>query len=202
MQIGTNNFGRFTFFVFFLLGISAFIGYLLLFFLGEKMVQLPVYAQLFLSIPTVPAIYSGLFSLFDKYFWKWKIFRYLQIIVVDDLNGRWEGFIKSSWNNFGTEIPTELTIKQTSTTIKIHGKFNESRSVSIHEEFGKSDIHDKTTLYYFYKNDPHYDAPVTMATHEGSGVLVFNQEDGTLSGYYYSGRDRSNYGTIEVHKVK
>jgi len=42
----------------------------------------------------------------------------------------------------------------------------------------------------------------TMAIHEGSTKLTYNAETDSLTGDYYSGRDRNNYGTIEVKRVK
>ena len=41
-----------------------------------------------------------------------------------------------------------------------------------------------------------------MSTHEGSTKLTYNKETDTLTGSYYSGRDRNNHGTIEVKRTK
>lgn len=200
MQINSNNYKQLTFFVLILIGVSTLIAYTLFVFFGDKFSKLPILVQLVISVPTVPGIYAILFLLFDKWLWKLKVFRYIGIVVSDDLNGVWVGEMKSSWDNFQTSIPTELRIKQTATTIKVCGKFNQSRSVSIHEYFGKNDMHNQTALYYFYKNDPNYDAPQTMAMHEGSTILIYDEQDNSLNGYYYSGRDRHNHGTIKVFR--
>ncbi len=201
MQINSNNYKQLTFFALVLIGISTLLAYLLFISLGKAFSKLPVFIQIIVSIPSVPVIYAIIFFLFDKYIWKWSMLRNLGLVITDDLNGKWEGVIKSSWDHFVADIPAELIIKQTATSIKIHGKFNQSRSVSIYEHFGRSDVSNQTVLYYFYRNDPNYDAPATMAMHEGSTILGFNKEDGLLSGYYYSGRDRNNHGTISLRKV-
>lgn len=201
MHVDSDNYKQLTVFALVLIAISTFIAYLLYAVFGDQFAKLPVIVQIVISIPTVPAIYAALFFLFDRVLWKWRIFRYLGIVVADDLSGRWEGVINSSWDAFKSDISAELRIKQNATTIKIYGKFNQSRSVSVHEHFGRSDMHDETALYYFYKNDPNYDAPPTMAMHEGSTILTHNKDGGTLSGHYYSGRDRNNYGTISVKRV-
>ncbi len=172
MKIDADNYKQFTVFAFVLIGISTAIAYLIFNFFGEQFSHLPTIIQLVISMPTVPAIYATLFFLFDRFLWKWPFFKFVGIVVADDLNGTWEGVIKSSWDDFKTEILAELIIKQTATSIKICGKFNESRSVSIHEYFGRSEMHDQTALYYFYKNDPNYDAPATMAYARG-----FNYSD-------------------------
>lgn len=200
MQINSNNYKQLTFFALVLIGISTLLAYLLFTYLGEAFSELPVFIQIIVSIPSVPAIYAFLFFLFDRYLWKWSALKSIGLVVADDLSGKWEGVIKSSWDKFATDIPSELIIKQTATSIKIYGKFNQSRSVSIYEHFGRSDTHNQTVLYYFYKNDPNYDAPTTMSMHEGSTILGFNKESGELSGYYFSGRDRNNHGTINLKK--
>lgn len=151
-------------------------------------------------MPSIPTICTALFLLFDRFLWKWRGFKYIGIVTFDNLNGHWEGIIKSSWDEYQNDIPAKLTIKQTATSIKIYGKFNQSNSVSIHEYFGRNEMHDQTALYYFYKNDPRYDAVRTMAMHEGSAILTYNRDEETLSGYYYSGRDRNNHGTISLSR--
>jgi hypothetical protein len=93
-------------------------------------------------------------------------------------------------------------IEQTATRIKICGTFAESKSVSIHENFSRSEIDNKVALFYFFRNEPNYDATETMSIHEGSVKLIHDEEKDTLTGYYYSGRDRNNHGTIEVKRVK
>jgi hypothetical protein len=201
MQVNSNNYKQLTFFALLLVGISSLTAYLLLDYFGDAFNKLPKILQIIISIPTVPGIYALLFVLFDKWLWKWKIFKWIGIVTADDLNGKWVGTLKSSWDNFQSDIPSELLIKQTGTSIKVCGKFNQSRSVSLHEYFGKNEMYDQTALYYFYKNDPNYDAPQTMAMHEGSTILVYNREDGTLSGYYYSGRDRNNHGTMNFTRA-
>ncbi|MDP3731234.1 MAG: hypothetical protein Q8R34_01945, partial [bacterium] len=78
----------------------------------------------------------------------------------------------------------------------------QSKSVSIHENFGRSEVDNQTALYYFFRNEPQYDSLETMAIHEGSAKLLYNKEKQTLTGYYYSGRDRHNHGTIEVTRLE
>ncbi|MBP9836812.1 MAG: hypothetical protein KBC78_03180 [Candidatus Pacebacteria bacterium] len=201
MNVNSNNYKQYTFFALILIGISTFIAYIIFIAIGPQFSKLPAIIQIVISIPTVPAIYAGIFFVFDKYLWKYKFFKSIGILLADDLNGTWKGIARSSWDDFKGEIPVEFVINQTATSIKVCGKFNQSRSVSIHEYFGKNDMHNQTALYYFYKNDPNYDAPATMAMHEGSTILIYDKDTKILSGYYYSGRDRHNHGTISVARV-
>jgi hypothetical protein len=156
----------------------------------------------YIETPSIPGVYAILFLLFDRYLWKIKFFKKTGIVIADDLNGKWRGIVKSSYDGHQSDIPAELVIEQTATDIKICGTFNQSKSVSMHENFGKSEIDNQTALYYFFRNEPKYDATSTMSIHEGSVKLLYDPQKDCLSGNYYSGRDRNNHGTIEVYREK
>ena len=197
MNINSNNYKSFTVFVLVLVGISTLTVYGISAVLKSYSITVPFYIE----TPSIPAVYAILFWIFDKFLWRMSIFKKLGIVIADDLNGKWAGVVKSSYDNFESDIPAELTIKQTATKIKVCGKFNQSKSVSIHENFGLSEVDDKVALFYFFRNEPDYDATKTMATHEGSVKLVYDPSTNSLTGYYYSGRDRNNHGTIRVTRV-
>lgn len=197
MKLNLNNYKRITLFLAFLISLSAYLSYFLSLKLKELGIEVPFYVEIPLS---APAIYYIFFELFNNYLWKLPIFNWLGIIDFDNLNGRWLGKIKSSYDNFVSDIPAELNIVQKATSIKIRGKFNESKSISLHEDFCFSDIDQTTALFFFYRNVPEYNATNTMAIHEGSSKLKYDKLTKLLTGSYYSGRDRNNYGTIELIK--
>lgn len=198
MKIDNNNYKEFTWLVLFLVAISATLAYYINFLLKANNLEVPYY----LDIPiSTPAIYALLFVFFNRVLWKLKMFRILGIVKADNLEGKWVGFLKSSYDEFAADIPAELEITQTATSVKIKGKFNESRSCSVHESFGESEIHGSSALFYFYRNEPNYDAMETMSIHEGSVKLNYDKATDSLSGYYYSGRDRNNHGTISVKRI-
>lgn len=196
MKMDLVNHKSFAFFILFLIAISGILSYLFSSILKGNNIDIPFYIE----IPSIPTIYTLLFIFFDRYLWKLGIFKMLGIITTEDLNGKWTGYILSSYDKFSSEISAELTIKQTATAIKIKGKFNESKSISVHEDFGFSEVDQSTALFYFYRNEPNNDAVNTMAIHEGSTKLVYNKESDNLEGYYYSGRDRNNHGIINVKR--
>lgn len=198
MNINNDNYRQFTYFILILVSISAAFVYGITALLKQNHIDVPFYIEL----PSIPSVYALLFYLFDKYLWKHPIFKKLGIVVADDLNGKWEGNLKSSYDNHAKPIKTGLTIEQTATRIKICGTFNQSKSVSIHENFSRSEIDNKVALFYFFRNEPNYDAAETMSIHEGSVKLIHDEKENILTGYYYSGRDRNNHGTIEVKRIK
>lgn len=198
MNINSNNYKSFTIFILILVGISTALVYGFSFILEKKDIVIPFYIE----TPSILTVYAVLFFVFDRYLWKNLIFKKLGIIIADDLNGKWVGIVKSSYDNFESDICAELTIKQTATQIKVYGNFNQSKSVSVHENFGVSEVDNKTALFYFFRNEPGYNSVQTMAMHEGSAKLLYDADTDMLTGYYYSGRDRNNHGTIEVKRVK
>lgn len=198
MKINTNNYKQFTILILILVGISTLVMYGISAVFEKQGIKIPWYIE----TPSIPSIYALLFWLFDKHLWKCKFFKKIGLVIADDLNGKWKGVVKSSYDNFKNETPIELDITQSATKIKICGVFNESKSVSVHENFGRSELDNQTALYYFFRNEPRYDAVKTMAIHEGAVKLLYNPQEKTLSGYYFSGRDRNNHGTIEVTKVE
>ncbi len=199
MNINSDNYKKFTYFILILIAVSVIISYLISQLLKSNQIVLPFYIDL--PISTV-GVYSILFWVFNNYLWKHPFFRRIGIIIADDLNGKWQGIVKSSYDNFQKDIKAELVIEQTATDITLCGTFDQSKSVSVHENFSRSDIDNKVALFYFFRNEPKYDAVETMAMHEGSAKLVHDEEKDTLTGYYYSGRDRNNHGTIEVKRIK
>lgn len=193
------NYKPFTWLILILIAISLFISSLINLFIKSINFEVPYY----LNLPILGmAIYSLLFGLFDKYLWKFKIFRYLGVVNSENLSGKWKGYIKSSFDKFSKEISSELNITQTGTSIKIYGTFNQSKSCSVHENFGIDEIDGATSLFYFYKNNLSYDATETMSKHEGAVKLTYSKENDELTGYYYSGRNRNNYGTMYFKKDK
>ncbi len=199
MNINNDNYRQFTYFILILIGISVVISYGISILLNQNHITVPFYVDL--PISTI-AVYSILFWIFNNYLWKLSFFQKIGIVIADDLNGKWSGIAKSSYDKFKSDIKTELEIEQTATRIKICGTFKESKSVSIHENFSRSEIDNKVALFYFFRNEPNYDAAETMSIHEGSVKLIHDDIKDTLTGYYYSGRDRNNHGTIEVKRVK
>lgn len=203
MKITNENYKQFSLFVIFLVFISSSIAYSISTLLSYFQFDIPFYIDLPIS---APALFALFFYIFDKHLWKEKHFhKFLKktgIIIADDLNGKWKGIVKSSYDNFKKDIAAELVIQQTATQVTIRAKFNESKSISVHESFGKNEIDDCFSLYYFFRNHPNSEAVETMAMHEGSAILSYNQEDDELVGHYYSGRNRNNHGTISVKRVK
>lgn len=196
MKININNYKKFSRFIAILIWLSICLWYTLNTLINFFWLELPSW----IWIPGIPTIYFLLFLLFDKYLRKRRIFKKIWLIESEDLSGIREGTLNSSYDNFESDIKATLTINQTATKIRIHWKFNESKSISLCECFEYSEIDNNTALFYFYKNEPNKDAINTMYSHEWSTKLIYNKESNSLEWYYFSGRDRKNHWTILVKR--
>ena len=147
--------------------------------------------------PSVLFIYGLLFVLFDK--WAWKYFRKIGLVRTPNLNGEWNGYLKSSFTEHSSEIKATLRIFQTWTKIKIllstdHSiSHSESVSVIVNTPEG-------AYLGYQYINEPKSNAVKTMSIHRGTTRLLFKERANTLIGEFYSGRDRLNFGSLDFKR--
>lgn len=184
--------------------ILLIIFFLISFAVSKLLSEIITIKNVFIEIPGFFGIFGFLLWLFEKYIWKWKIFRFFKIIEFTNLEGKYKGSFTSSYKNPETgqryKGDMELNIKQTASSVTIYGLFNESKSISTQATFGYNRMEQKICLYYFYRNKPEKNAVKTMHQHEGSAILCYNDKKKELEGEYYSGRDRNNFGDIKVTK--
>jgi|Deesub1362A_J573_1020465.scaffolds.fasta_scaffold02740_5 hypothetical protein len=154
-----------------------------------------------LDSPSVLFFYGFLFSIFNKFCWKWKFFRSIGLTRTPDLNGDWVGVLRSSFDNHSSEVEATLKISQTWTHIKIllstkHSlSYSKTASIITNEPAG-------VLISYQYINKPKVGAPDTMHIHYGTANLLLDEHLDALEGEYYSGRDRKNFGSLELKRIK
>lgn len=146
-----------------------------------------------LQPPSAATIFGLLFIIFNKYCWKWSVFRKISIINIPNINGTWNVTAKSSYGEGTNNTIASATINQTWTKISIKLEFEESRSFSTSGSI-LLDTFEGDIITYTYLNKPKVDAPESMKIHEGTTKLIIT--DSTLEGDYYSGKHRGNYGSI------
>jgi hypothetical protein len=148
--------------------------------------------------PSVLFFYGLFFIVFDK--WVWKLIRKIGITKTPNLNGQWTGQLKSSFDEHLTGIVATLKIYQTWTKIKIILTTEQSLSKSETASVA-IDTPEGIYLTYQYINEPRSGAVNTMSIHRGTARLLFNEKECTLTGEYYSGRDRQNYGSLDLKRL-
>lgn len=154
----------------------------------------------YLETPSPFLIFTFLFWIFNNYFWK--VLVRINMIKTPNLNGSYEGFLKSSYDEYKTKLNVTLSVKQSWTHILITQTTETSKSCSI---IGSVLIHKKCdpVLIYSYQNDPNITTSTsTMHMHYGTCEHTFDKAKGTFNATYYSGRDRKTMGEIFLNKIK
>lgn len=191
MNISPANFTNYAIFIVSLviIGSLAALGFYEL--LGSVGIDIPSW----LEVPGGIGIAGLLFSLFDKYFWAWPIFRWLGLIDFPDLRGRWEGEIVSSYENEKTTLPAVIEIKQTSSSIQVYLYAEESKSKSLSTSLEKDDD-GVDLLRYGYINQPDSLSIDSMHIHYGSAQLRYYSDMEQLTGEYFTSKERVTHGKL------
>ena len=155
--------------------------------------------QWWLSVPSFAGSYSGLYWLFDRCVWKLGLFRYLNLVQLPDLNGKWVGKVKSSYSQAGDAQSVSVVILQRWSKMLVRLESEHSRSRSITASLRTADLLNPE-LSYQYVNEPKSNAPGTMEMHRGTATLELSGSK--LEGDYYTGRGRGEVGTIILHKSR
>lgn len=144
--------------------------------------------------PSCLAFYGALYAFFDKHLWKCRFTRELGLVRTPNLNGRWSGYLISSFDHHAKHHEVVVLIFQTWTQISVFLKTSASVSHSCVAVVQASDP-EGVALVYQYQNEPLPDAASTMHMHYGTAVLRMSDRTG-LTGAYYAGRDRGTFGQI------
>lgn len=137
---------------------------------------------------------------FTKWLWKWSPLQGW-LVPFPNLNGVWEGEIRSTWLAPGaTEplppIPAILLIKQSFTKISCVIQTGEMKSFSISGEFRIASEDQLRQVVYSYASDPKPGVRDRSARHYGTAVLeILDSKPRKLTGFYWT--DRKSTGEME-----
>jgi SMODS-associating 2TM, beta-strand rich effector domain len=144
--------------------------------------------------PSSLAFYGALYAFFDKHLWKYRLMRGLGLVKTPNLNGRWRGYLTSSFDHHAKRHDVVVSIFQTWTQISVFFMTRTSLSRSCVAVVQVSDP-EGVALVYQYQNEPLANAASTMHMHYGTAMLRMPNRTG-LTGTYYAGRDRGTFGQI------
>lgn len=155
-----------------------------------------------IDAPSAMGFYELIYTLFNKCFWKSGCLRKIGLVKAPDLNGVWNGTVKSSFNNYNPDKSVEATLRITQnwTQISIALETHYSKSRSLAATVITQDPHG-VTLSYEYLNEPHPNAKSTMHAHRGTAILTLQSNGEVLEGEYYTGRGRGNFGILKFEKT-
>ncbi len=177
---------------FLLAGCAVLLAYAVYWLLSELHAVTPWWVD----VPGPFLLYGVLYALFDEWVWRWAVVRRLRLVSVPDLNGRWRGLLRSSYDNYEVEHTIALSIRQRWTRVIITTVGRTSRSHSTVAAIDMSGT--EPILNYQYMNEPLAIADSPMNTHRGTAWLVVKRDsdDVTLEGEYYTGRGRATIGQL------
>ena len=151
------------------------------------------YQELFGMLPPVVTVDIICTTLFVKWLWKWKFF-YRWLVPFPNLNGTWEGTIRSDWMNPETgevipPIPATIGIKQSFLNISCVVRTGEMRSDSYTGEFRIDPDRQIKQLIYTYSSNPRPKVSDRSTPHNGTVVLnIVEDTVKKLEGRYWTER--------------
>lgn len=180
--------------------ISAFVGPLLTLsmtkFSGWAKRTFPHLGLGYTSTVSSGVVFAIIYQLYDKWLWRIPGLNYLKI---PNLNGKWKGNVRSSYDDYAKDYPIEIRIKQTFSQIEITLSNETSSSDSSMAVIYPSGTHPKLT--YFYYNRPRNKSNEEMKAHPGVAELEIIDKE-TLHGDYFSGKHRLRTGEMTVKREK
>ncbi len=153
------------------------------------------------EIPTVVGWLTPFALWFASTGWRWRIFKGW-LVLTPDLNGTWEGDIRSEWidPHTGQKIPsikTYLIIKQTLFDIHCCQITQESKSYSRAATIQRSPDGNISVIEFTYSNTPKVSVHYRSRSHDGACTLdVITGRQRKLIGKYWT--DRNTKGEIEL----
>src|SRR5947209_15487926 len=177
------------------LAVAAIAAALLLFYVvGALKIQIPWWVD----APSVMGFYGIFYELYDKWLWRVHLGS-IRFSRIPDSNGVWVGGLTSSYNE-ATKINVVVYINQTWSSFLMRLETETSTSYTVMAALNTEESRDPG-LKYEYLSEPGTIPKETMHTHRGTGHLRFSSDGKMLAGDYYTGRDRRNFGTLELHFV-
>lgn len=161
--------------------------FLINYWLNNKIVDLNFMVKCISQSVTIISMFSFIFATF---LWKFEKFQNW-LVLVPNLNGIWEGEIRSDWISSDTNknlppIHAQLIIKQSLFHISCVMKTKEMTSYSIIFGYILDSKNQKMQLSYTYASVPHQMIQERSPIHYGTVLLDIDGKQ--LSGMYWTGR--------------
>lgn len=145
------------------------------------------------KLPDVVTISVVLSFLFSRWLWRWNIFRHW-LVPFPDLEGTWEGELKSKWKDPDTQqplpaIPVILVIRQTFSSVSCALFTAESESYSTAAQVSLDEDSGALHLNYNYTNRPKALLRDRSSIHDGAARLkVISAPNQLLEGEFWTSR--------------
>lgn len=143
--------------------------------------------------PDVVSMNLLLFAVFARWGWKWRAFQGW-LVPFPNLNGSWQGSIKTTWKNPETNkvpepISVLLTIKQSFLGLSCIMRTSEMTSYSYAEDFRIDNDKQIKQLIFTYLSKPQVSVTDRSPIHEGTIIFdIIESPLKKLSGQYWTSR--------------
>jgi hypothetical protein len=165
--------------------------------IGLSWVLQKIHLPGWLDVPATAGFYGLYYEVFRHWIWRLPVLHKWGWVRVPILCGSWKGYVVTSFDEAKGKHPVQATILQDWTHMQIRVASAYSKSNSI---VGTILTSDEIVVDYEYKNEPLPGAVETMHAHRGTSSLVLSSDGQQLSGDYYSGRDRQNFGSLHLER--
>lgn len=145
-----------------------------------------------LDTPAVIGFYGAIYSLYDRVFWRHKLFRAMH--GIPDLSGTYTVKMRTSHDEHSTLHEGTAVIVQSWSRMVIRLHTTSSGSASkgawLVEAPGVG-----YCVTYVYSCTPKASAALALVPHDGTAVVTFTSQR-RAEGTYYTGRGRASYGEL------
>ncbi|HUB93304.1 MAG TPA: hypothetical protein VMB52_02270 [Verrucomicrobiae bacterium] len=134
--------------------------------------------------------YGILFSFFDKVAWHWTIFRWVQIVTVPDVRGRWLGAQISSYTDEGKHVTSRviMEISQTFSTIHVDTYYHRWSSKISMAQFVEIESQPTLLIMFDAERKVRYEEATDNSLRGVCKLIV--TPDGGLQGTYFNASGR------------
>jgi len=142
-------------------------------------------------------ITSVLTFLVNRWLWKTRFIRWVLSIDTPVIAGRWEGYIRSSYDDFAGRYPVVVEIHQTNQETRLTYFDERATSKSLSTDF---EIEEGAPPKFMciYRNEPVM-AEEDLQIHHGTMILVIDQAKRQMNGTYLNHQQqRRTYGQIHL----
>ncbi len=132
------------------------------------------------------AAYGLLYGFFNKIAWRWPLFRWLGIVTVRDMSGRWYGNQLSSFKKGGKAVKSRIILEVTQTFSDVRAQAFYKRWQSLPNASCLMTIDDHPTLVIIFASEPNANHDGDDTQHKGTAQLRYFVDDDSVRGTYFN----------------
>jgi hypothetical protein len=191
MKIDLGKSSHILFFIVLLPAISYGVGWAF----SQQFPDLPFWVEGLSPLGVYALLYAG----FERTAWHWPVFRWLGIVQVPDLRGRWTGDQLSSFKKENGKPITSYTVLEVTQTFSgVQTKTYYHRWTDSHSPSCFLNIEGQLYLVILFESEPGVRHDGTDTAHKGVARLQYLPDEKVIVGNYFN--SNGNYGEIRLKR--